>query len=440
MKYLLGLNGNQLLGRLLVLAWIVSGVEVSSGAPVIISTTPANMAAGVPVTAPIIFTFGEAMNPSVTAAQVMDAAAATFLATTPSWAAGNTVLTCTPVQPLPANKLISWSVTGKNPGGTSLGGTRSGFFITASAGIGCDSNAPGPSFTVSKGWMYSQTSAGAPAQNLDAPYCFLACMTLPCPRDATNVTVQTPNGSVSDMNPSPLPGHLTLPDCSFADLAAYEAFYPYGNYIFIIQAFSSNQQVTVNFPTSLTQPPAPHITNYLAAQSIDPALPFVLGWDAFTGGTAADCIYVEIYGDVFKTPGPGEGGALNGTARSVTIPAGTFEPNRQYSGCVSFYHFLLQTNANSHVSLSYRCSTTEFDLRTGSSLMLTNAGWAAAGVFSFEVLCTTGQVLIAQCSTNPLPEFWQSFYATNPVSQRVRILDPRAVTNKTMFYRVRTGP
>ena len=40
-------------------------------------------------------------------------------------------------------------------------------------------------------------------------------------------------------------------------------------------------------------------------------------------GTTTDCIYVEIYGGVFRTPNLGEVGALNGTATSVTIPAGT---------------------------------------------------------------------------------------------------------------------
>ena len=38
------------------------------------------------------------------------------------------------------------------------------------------------------------------------------------------------------------------------------------------------------------------------------SLPFALGWDAFSGGTAADCIYVEIYGGVFKTAAIGEAG------------------------------------------------------------------------------------------------------------------------------------
>jgi hypothetical protein len=337
--------------------------------------------------------------------------------------------------------MIVWTANGMSATGGTLA-TTAGMFTTAAAGTGCDTNAPMLSFTVSKGSMYAQNSTAASALNTNTPYCFLACMSLPCPREATSVSLQLPGGSVPNMVLA-YPGHLTLTDCSYTSQSLFESAYPSGNYTFNIQSAASNQQVTVNFPSSLTQPPAPHLNNYPACQAINPAQPFVLSWDPMTGGTAGDCIYVEIYGGLFHTPALGETGALNGTATSVTIPAGTLQPNQQYSGCVTFYRYQLFTNGASYLSLTYRASVTEFNLLTASgsgagSLVLTNPVWSA-GVFSFEVTCTNGQALVAEYTTN-LATQWLPLCSTNSPAQRVRFTDPRAATNKQTFYRVRPGP
>lgn len=201
--------------------------------------------------------------------------------------------------------------------------------------------------------------------------------------------------------------------------------------------------MAVNFPSTLVQPSAPHPSNYSAAQSVNAALPFVLGWDPFSGGTAADCIYVEIYGGLFATPNVGQTGALNGTTTSVTIPGETFQTNRSYTGCVSFYHYVLLTNGTSDIYLAYRSSTTEFGLNTTSvagSLMI-NACWANGGsVFTFEVSCLPGLSLVAEYSTNLVAGSWKTLCTTNTTNSCVRFSDNRSLTNKQQFYRVRTGP
>jgi len=69
----------------------------------------------------------------------------------------------------------------------------------------------------------------------------------------------------------------------------------------------------------LAQPGAPHLTNYTAAQAVKPNQAFVLGWDAFPGGTAADYIDVDI-GTAYGAPNPGLPGALTGTARRSRSP------------------------------------------------------------------------------------------------------------------------
>ena len=76
---------------------------------------------------------------------------------------------------------------------------------------------------------------------------------------------------------------------------------------------------------------------------------------------------MEIDGGVFQTAPLGEPGALPGTARSVTIPAGTFQANQTYTGAITFYDLVLGTNACGYLNLVYRGATTEFTLATVSN-------------------------------------------------------------------------
>lgn len=85
---------------------------------------------------------------------------------------------------------------------------------------------------------------------------------------------------------------------------------------------------------------APFITNYVAAQNIDPAADFTLYWSSFVGGTANDFIEVRIQDDlgneVFSSLPPGSPGAPNGTSTSFMIPANSLAAGRQYDANVSF--------------------------------------------------------------------------------------------------------
>lgn len=387
------------------------------------------------------FTFSEPMNSTTISVIFMDGSAP--LPALRAWSSGKTVLTCTPAAPWPTGHTIIWTVSGSSARGEVLGGTTFGMFTGPAGNIGCDPSAPMLSLSVSKGASYQQTSTGIRAWG----GCLLACVTLPCPREATSVILRTPPPDFGppvgpfSMSPSSLPGHLTLQECPLTTPLDFK--FPEGDYVFDIQAATSNQQVTVNFPSSVTNPPAPRLSNYAAAQAIDPTQPFTLTWDAFTGGTAANCIYVEIYGGAFKTPAPGEAGALDGTATSVVIPANALQPNHPYAGCVSFYDYLLLTNGTSSKSLVYRSATTEFSLATtggsGYSPAITNVTWAGAGTFAFEVACPIGQPLVAECRTNLAVSQWETLCATNSTTARVRFSDPAASTRPRAFYRVRTG-
>jgi hypothetical protein len=75
------------------------------------------------------------MDTNMTTAYLFDSTAFELLPASLSWSAGNTVLTCTPTEPFPANRTIWWTVmNGQNPAGVPLGGYTGGSFTTESSG------------------------------------------------------------------------------------------------------------------------------------------------------------------------------------------------------------------------------------------------------------------------------------------------------------------
>jgi hypothetical protein len=228
------------------------------------------------------------------------------------------------------------------------------------------------------------------------------------------------------------------------NLTKFETNFPAGDYTFTVQATTSNQTVNVNFPTTnaMAQPAAPHVTNYTAAQAVNPTQPFVLAWDAFPGGSSTDFVYVVI-GNVFSSTNVGVPGALPGTATTITIPAGTLQANSNYDSSIGFYRYVATTNGNSYVTTVYRAAVTDFNLSTTSGaisgpLVLTNATFAPAN-FSFDVLCSTGQTVTVEYRTNLTVGPWKTLFTTNSPGNRFHSVAPQAATNRFVFFRARNG-
>lgn len=424
------------------LVGLLTGLLPAQADPTIVSPPPAN---GVSPSAPIVFVFSEAMDPDATTATFYDSSTFTQLATTDVWSAGNTVLTCTPTPAFPSNKSIVWAVDGANPGGDPLGGIPGGVFTTGSGsggGTGSGTNAI-TSFVLGKLHRYHQTSASAPTLDPDYPYAFQAVTSLSSNRTATNIVLTLPTGSVSNLAQNFFqPEVYSLIDFD-TNLSRFDATFPAGDYLFTVKAVNSNQTVTVNFPAAMTQPAAPHLANFAAAQAVNPATAFALQWDAFPGGTASDFIQVEV-GEEFSSDDLGKPGALPGTATSVTIPAGTLQANSNYDGSITFYRYVGTTNGTSYVTTVYRATITDFTLQTsggatGGSLILTNEVFAPSD-FSFDVLCAAGQMVTVEYRTDLAAGPWQTLFTTNSPGTRFRAVAPQSTTHSAMFFRARNGP
>jgi hypothetical protein len=404
--------------------------------PTLISSVPANNATGVSPSAPVVFTFSEAMNTEATEVQFITPPA-TFLVTSNAWNAAGTVLTCTPTPAFPPNQFIAWSILGENPNGEPLGGDPSGFFFTGSeTGSGTNQLT---AFSVGKQHLYNQTSTGSPVLDPTISYAFSALTTLASNRTATNVALTLPSSVVTNLTRNFFASENFSLFTPSTNLASFNNSYGTGNYVFNVQATSSNQQVTVNLP-NVTQPNAPHVANYTPAQSVNPTQAFLLSWDAFSAGTAADYISVNI-GGVFLTANTGIPGALNGTVTSVNIPANTLQANSNYDSTIGFYRATLTSNAT-FTTVAYVGTTTRFSLITSSgataTLILTNA--ARGATFSFDVVAPASQTVTVESSTNLAPGSFSSLLTTNtPAGGRFHVTDPRSTSNRFLFYRARTG-
>ena len=314
--------------------------------------------------------------------------------------------------------------------------------VLLSPGQQVSAQSPVTFFEMGKSWNYSQNSVAAPALNPLIPYLFTAVTELASNRTATSITLRLPPGGVSNLVENPAQPGTYMFHYYTTNLTTFNATVPAGTYQFNVSATTSNQQVNVNLPSSFAQPNAPHLTNYSATQSVDPAKPLSLGWDAFSGGSATDYVFVAIGGYWFSPP-YGTTNALNGLSRGITIPAGTLQSGSNYAASVGFYH-LVVTGTSGYGTEAFLASQTQFTLLTAAAAaraLLTNAHWSA-GKFGFDVMSASNQVVTIVSSTNlnTASTNWPILLTTNSPGPSFHFSDPRSTTNKTFYYRARNGP
>ena len=413
-----------------------------------ITSDPADGATGVSVTSPIVFTFSAAVDPNATTASFFSTSPFGAYPVTMTWSAGNTVLTCTPTSPFAANTTISWTVVvNVTPIPTFGQGTFSTGAGGGGGGGGSGTNKI-TTFSAGKLYFYDQNTAGAPVPNDTAAYAFTATTSLASNVVATAATVTLATGGA----PVPLTQNFLHHEDYYlfdykTNQADFEAAYPQGNYVFNVTATPANLQATVTLPQAMTQPNAPHVSNFTAAQAVNASQAFTLNWDAFQGGTATDVITVSVSDNqgktVFETPNPGTNGALTGIATSVVIPAGKLAANTSNTVEVVFYRFVAVSNAT-YATIAYRATGTQLNLSTVGTASpvptVTSPVWSAGG-FGFDVSTSPNQGLKVLYSTDcSLPtSMWQVLMTTNSPGSSFHIAIPSQV-GAAGFFRLENSP
>lgn len=184
-------------------------------------------------------------------------------------------------------------------------------------------------YAVAKDEGFDQLSAGPPTPKGN-PYRFNTTVGLTTANAVNSATVQLlPGGPVYPLSSDTYSFDF---QAKFTSLSALNAAAPSGTYRLVINAVHDGNHTINLLLTGDAYPPTdPHISNYAAAQAINPAAAFTLMWDAFSGGTANDFIQVLLVdissgATLFQTPDPGQPGGLTGTATSLVVPANTLPP------------------------------------------------------------------------------------------------------------------
>lgn len=121
---------------------------------------------------------------------------------------------------------------------------------------------------------------------------------------------------------------------SYETGADLDEAYTWGDYVMLFDGVEDGKFSCLLEMPETPLPPVPRLVNFGDVQAVDASRPLVLTWefDAPPRGSDFMQVYVTLgHGEVFSTPGPGEPGALTVNDRSVTIPAGTFEPGYVHS-------------------------------------------------------------------------------------------------------------
>lgn len=301
-------------------------------------------------------------------------------------------------------------------------------------------------YYVSKLRAFQQLDATTLILNSNAGPCQARVGLIQSSLDAVAIAnVTLPTGAVRGL---PLGGtgiELTSVE-KFSDEAALDAAYPVGSYTFALYGTRDGLKYPVlNLPAA-AYPAAPRISNFIAGQSINPANPFTLQWDAIAGATTNDLLWLVIYNTngvpIFTTPHPAldMAGALRGTATSWLVPTNIFQISQSYVGTLAYFK-LTGVNTAAYpgaTGLTVLGAQTWFPLAARSPVpTLSNPERINPNVFRFTVNGLAGQNYTIQASSNLVN--WNSIRTTNAPAD-VFTLQLNQATNSRSAYRLRVEP
>lgn len=240
-------------------------------------------------------------------------------------------------------------------------------------------------YVLRKRESFTQTNADAPMPDGATPFALTASVLASATNRVTTAQLQPPGGS--PVNLTNLSDGITSAwQQKFTSDADLTAAYPTGTYGFTIQTIhDGTKNVALDLPAA-AYPNAPHINNYAAAQTVNAAANFRLGWDSFVGGTTNDAVQVTLTDPqtgqtLLQSPLPGIPTALDGTTTSLLIPANFLVPNHAYRIAIEFMKVLKLDTANYPGVLGVSC----YSSRTTLSLT-TAPGPATTDLIGYHVI------------------------------------------------------
>ena len=298
-------------------------------------------------------------------------------------------------------------------------------------------------YAVTKAQAYIQSNAVSPTLLSTGAYSFTAAV-LQQSNFVLSATAQLPSMQIVTLTNQ---GGGSL--WNFTDLFAaqtnMDAIYGSGTYRFsIVTVHDGTKSPTLSL-TGNSYPNAPTITNYDAAQLIAATNNFTLLWASFVGGGSGDIIELVILDDhgdvVYQSPAPLQSGALNGTSKSVVIPANTLQPGRDYSGVLAFVN-VTQLNILGYlgaIGVAGYSSGTDFNMHTLTTPSL-SIKLDTNQVIHLEFAADVGRHYEIQANSDLVTGSWSTVFITNATSNVVEYLDTDAASLPQRFYRLSASP
>ncbi len=257
-----------------------------------------------------------------------------------------------------------------NPQNANVSGANAFLAFVLTSGI---SGTDVKNYHVVKGQLFRQTGTTPASQNQFSASAEVNTSDL-LANTVSNASVTLPNNNVISLDPDGSDSLNT--ETTATSLAALNSAAPNGVFKMNMQTIHDGDFSVPLSLTGDTYPNTPTILNFTTTQAVNPTNSLLVSWGAFTGGNANDFILFEIKdtnsvvsGDntVFKTGNnPGEAGALNGTATSVTVPGNTFTAGKTYQARLLFAKLVTRdtTNYPGAFGFSAYYKETDFDITT----------------------------------------------------------------------------
>jgi uncharacterized repeat protein (TIGR01451 family) len=195
-------------------------------------------------------------------------------------------------------------------------------------------------YGVLKAQLFVQTNTGAPKKVRPTGFVFVAEVDPIATGSVASASVRLPSGEIGTLSTGSTDIEYDFSD-QFSAVGQLNRAYPDSEYTLTIGDTNGVVKIlNLNLPSGLFPKP-PHVNNWVATQVMNTNQNLTIVWDALPGGTKADVVGVSIQDevnnqDVFFTPNPGQPGALDGTATSVTVPSNTFSSSGTYLATLTY--------------------------------------------------------------------------------------------------------
>jgi hypothetical protein len=226
-------------------------------------------------------------------------------------------------------------------------------------------------YKISRGIDYQQLPERGPTNLAANSFVFEATVLMNEPGSVSSATLKPPGRAVRALGPGG-DRELRFVNRASRKTVIEERFPKKGNYRFNINTRNDGQRSLRLALTNNVYPPAPFVHNLVELQAVNPSGHLIVSWQPFVNGTAADFIRLrieDIAGNLaWESRGPGEAGALDGTATWSIIQPGQLSPGTVYNATLFFEKFVTR-DTNSYpgaVGITSYYKRTRFTITTTS--------------------------------------------------------------------------